>query len=200
MKVFATNGLMPICLALCGFLRWSCLATLFFTGSAIADEVLGPQFTAEQIKIEFDIHQRKESGTLFYECTVSVCGKGSLVSEHPQETSSSPDAKGLESFVRDWLLGLRAAYSNRDIHGEIFKTSFGKTRPRADGTNFSYAIALVQLSAGKGGLDGMEDWWAVGFLTDDHGSMTFASSSTDKDMAWRNANGIMSFTATFVGK
>jgi hypothetical protein len=59
------------------------LATMLLVkcvGMPCAEELLSPQFPLEQTKAEFVPNQRKETGTLFFECRVAVCGVGSTVS------------------------------------------------------------------------------------------------------------------------
>ena len=184
--------------------RWQITLLLLMAvssvGSFAADTQPEFQFSLEQVKKEFSVHQRKESGTVFYECQIASCGQGSTVSQHPQDSTYPPDLNGLESNFKDWLGGIDRAFPDKQIHGEVLRTSLGEFQNKSGESKLSYALELVRLSSENGSLGEIETWWTIGFLTDGHGSMTFASSSTERDMAWRNANGILAFTASFTDK
>ncbi len=158
-----------------------------------ADPQPSPQLSGEEIKAEFDISVRKETGTVFFVCKADACGKGSTVSEHPQGSSPLPNEDGLQSEVDRWLEGVKKQV-NPDAMGEVTQRMVAKLEgPHPDWT---YLLAEVHLTAKGSIISGVEEWWTIGFISNGKGSMTFASSSTEKELAWRNANAIVGLTAT----
>lgn len=170
----------------------SLFCAVWLPSMALADPQPDPQMTIAQVKMEFDIHVRSETGTLFYQCKVEACGVGSVVSQHAQGGTEPPSQAGLENYVNHWVTEVQKRFPTATA--EIVRSVVGKL----DGKHpdWTFLLAEVHMSTGGKPVDGLSEWWTMGYISDGKGSMTYGSDSSDKEKSWRNANGILSISAS----